>query len=118
MIPKSSGALPLSDGAIRAFKRELEAPPVPRVTLEPESLAAMDVSPASSEDTPSGIAKRVAVDPSAAGGPATAMARRRRSGGAVAICAALALAAALVALAAALVALAAALVALARYFVH
>ena len=43
-------ALPVSDGAMRAFKKELEAAPEPgRVTIEPESLAAavMDVVPSS-----------------------------------------------------------------------
>ncbi len=42
--------LPVSDGAMRAFKKELEAAPEPgRVTIEPESLAAaiMDVVPSS-----------------------------------------------------------------------
>jgi serine/threonine-protein kinase len=47
--PARSG-LPVSDGAMRAFKKELEAAPDPgRLTIEPESLAAaiMDVVPSS-----------------------------------------------------------------------
>lgn len=44
----SQPSFPTSDGAMRAFKRELEAPPLPRFSLEPESLAALDVSPSSS----------------------------------------------------------------------
>jgi hypothetical protein len=59
----------MSDGVIRAFKRELEQPPLPPFSIEPESLAAIDVSPSSQS----------AVDPSANGRasePAPALARR------------------------------------------
>jgi len=48
--PPLRNELPVSDGAMRAFKKELEAAPEPgRLTLEPESLAAaiMDLVPSS-----------------------------------------------------------------------
>jgi serine/threonine protein kinase len=89
-------ALPMSNGAMRAFRRELEQPPVPRFALEPESLAALDVSPSSSSS----------VDPSATGRasePAPPLAPRRGTSSAVVIVGILALAAALVALARVLV---------------
>jgi len=57
-VRASAPALPVSDGAVRAFKKEIDA--APRVTAEPGSLAgaAMDVSPSSSQS---------AVDPGATG---------------------------------------------------
>ena len=56
-MPVGLSSLPVSDGAVRAFKKELEGNN--RLTLEPGSLAgsAMDVSPSSSK----------ALDPTATG---------------------------------------------------
>jgi eukaryotic-like serine/threonine-protein kinase len=89
----SVAALPMSNGAMLAFKKELEQPPVPTFSIEPESLAAIDVSPSS----------HAAVDPNATGrasSPAAGelVARRTALSPAVLVLTLLAILAALVAL--------------------
>jgi hypothetical protein len=57
--PRLASEIPVSDGAMRAFKRELESGPS-RLTLEPGSLAgsAIDVAPSSGDPAPPGATGR------------------------------------------------------------
>ena len=96
-VVKRTIDLPVSDGAIRAFKKELESPG--RMTVEPGSLAGavLDLSPSSRSllaGPPSSAAS-----PTAPTSSSTALAPPRKAGSrVVTVLAVLAIAAALVAL--------------------
>ena len=96
-VVKRTIDLPVSDGAIRAFKKELESPG--RMTVEPGSLAGavLDLSPSSR--SPLAAPPSSAASPTAPTSSSTALAPPRKAGSrVVTVLAVLAIAAALVAL--------------------